>query len=175
MKKKIGWIIIGIIIVVVISVIGLKIYKNVKLQKKVKELNIEYSPILKKYGLNDIEELRESELTNIRAFFLYDVDEAEQYKIINEISKMEDIESVGRITKEQGLEEMKERFKEDAELLEGVEADFFPDGMIIKLKDTGKVLEVSEKIEKIPGIKKVTANRNLCIIKSEIEKELSNI
>ena len=114
----------------------------------------------------------------MQVFFENGLDTEKQYEIIEEISKMKYVESAELYTKEQALEEMKEKFKGNEEILNGYEGEYniFPDSIIVKITDSIKSSEIKGKIEEISGIEKVVSSDNtLNTIKNEIEKKIEKI
>ena len=92
-------------------------------------------------------------LNQLVVFCERDVTESEIVSIGEKINKLDNIESVERVTKAQGLAEMKE--KDDIYKDVSEEDNPLPDKYIITYIDTNKVPELDYQLSQIEGISKV--------------------
>ena len=66
-----------------------------------------------------------------------------------ELRRIDGISSVEMISKEEALQQMKDRFGEDAALLEGYTPEIFPISYVIKIDDLNKSDEVQSKVKSL--------------------------
>lgn len=87
----------------------------------------------------------------IQVFIVEDADSKEVQEIRDIISQIDGVASATIYTKQDALDQMKTKLKENEELLEGYEGDnnIFPDSVIVKLTDLEKSASVQEKINQI--------------------------
>ena len=87
----------------------------------------------------------------IQVFIIKEADSAEVQEIRDMISTIDGVSSATIYTKQDALEQMKIKWKDNKQLLEGYEGDsnIFPDSVIVKLTDLQKSSEVQEKIRQI--------------------------
>lgn len=97
--------------------------------------------------------------TTIEIFMNEDISEDGIEKIRNQIeNQFEDVQ-ITYVSPEENLEKMKERFKENQELLEeyNAENNIFPPSFIIKTKTIQDMEKIEESLENIDGIKKISS------------------
>ena len=93
----------------------------------------------------------------IQAFIKKDATEEEREEVKNQISKIEEINTMDFVSQEQALQSVKERvFQERADLLEGYDVSIFKPSYKITLTDITKTAEVKEKLSQIENIVKIT-------------------
>ncbi|MFO7172071.1 MAG: permease-like cell division protein FtsX [Bacillota bacterium] len=105
-------------------------------------------------NLNLMAQELESQL-EIRAFLRDGVDPAAQQALIEQVQALEGVRSVTFISKEEGLEIMRERLGEQRWILEGLEENPLPDSLQIELADPHQVVAVAEKVAAFPQVEKV--------------------
>lgn len=105
-------------------------------------------------NLNLMAQELESQL-EIRAFLRDGVDPAAQQALIEQVQALEGVRSVTFISKEEGLEIMRERLGEQRWILEGLEENPLPDSLQIELADPHQVVTVAEKVAAFPQVEKV--------------------
>lgn len=86
----------------------------------------------------------------MQVFIIYDADSAEVQAVRDMIISIDGVKSADIYTKQDGLNEMKAKLKND-EVFAAYEGDnnIFPDSVIVKLTDLEKNAEVQEKINQI--------------------------
>jgi cell division transport system permease protein len=102
-------------------------------------------------NVNSLADQLESEV-EIRVFLEINTQDEQVTSIQNQIGSIEEVERVTFVSKEEGLELMKEKFGEDGkQLLEGYEGDENPlnDSFTVKVDDPRNVGSVAAKIEKL--------------------------
>lgn len=73
-----------------------------------------------------------------------------------QIKAMPGVKEVTFISKEQGLEQMKEKFKDQADLLAGYEQDNpLPDKFVVRAEDPQKTSAVADKVKSLPLVDEV--------------------
>ena len=97
--------------------------------------------------------------TTIEIFMNEDISEDGIEKIRNQIENQSEDVQITYVSPEENLEKMKERFKENQELLEGynTENNIFPPSFIIKTKTIQDMEKIEESLENIDGIKKISS------------------
>ena len=97
--------------------------------------------------------------TTIEIFMNEDISEDGIEKIRNQIENQSEDVQITYVSPEENLEKMKERFKENQELLEGYNAEnnIFPPSFIIKTKTIQDMEKIEESLENIDGIKKISS------------------
>lgn len=87
----------------------------------------------------------------MQVFIKKDADNTEVQEIRAVISSIDGVSSATIYTRQDALDEMKARYKDYKEVLEGYEGDsnIFPDSVIVKLTDLEKSAEVQSQIKKI--------------------------
>ena len=96
----------------------------------------------------------------MQVFVEFDLSESDIGNIKSELENMEDINTIERKTPEDALNIMKERYKENEEILKTYEGDanIFTDSFVITLTDLTKSEEVKTKIESLQNVRKVTSS-----------------
>ena len=97
--------------------------------------------------------------TTIEIFMNEDISEEGIENIRNQIENQSEDVQITYVSPEENLEKMKERFKENQELLEGYNAEnnIFPPSFIIKTKTIQDMEKIEESLENIDGIKKISS------------------
>lgn len=110
--------------------------------------------------MNTIEEEQ-----GIQVFIINEATEDEVEDVRYLISTIDGVASAEIFTKQQALDQMKDRLKDNKDLLKGYEGDnnIFADSVVVKLKDLEKSAEVQEQINKIEingqkYVKKITSS-----------------
>ena len=87
----------------------------------------------------------------IQVFIINEATEDEVEEVRYLISTIDGVESATIFTKQQALDQMKERLKDNKDLLSGYEGDnnIFPDSVVVKLNDLEKSASVQEQIDQI--------------------------
>ncbi|MBP3463177.1 MAG: permease-like cell division protein FtsX [Clostridia bacterium] len=87
----------------------------------------------------------------IQVFIVEGADSKEVQEVRDIISQIDGVASATIYTKQDALDQMKTKLKDNEELLEGYEGDnnIFPDSVIVKLTDLEKSASVQEKINQI--------------------------
>lgn len=81
---------------------------------------------------------------------------ADVLSLERQIKALPGVKEVTFIPKEQGLEQMKQRFKDNADLLVGYEQDNpLPDKFIVKAEDPQQTSALADKVENLPLVKEV--------------------
>ena len=87
----------------------------------------------------------------MQVFIIDGADSKEVQEVRDMISSIDGVASATIYTKQDALDEMKVKLKDNQEVLEGYDGDnnIFPDSVIVKLKSLEKSAEVQEKINQI--------------------------
>ncbi len=87
----------------------------------------------------------------MQVFIIDGADSKEVQEVRDMISSIDGVASATIYTKQDALDEMKVKLKDNQEVLEGYDGDnnIFPDSVIVKLKSLEKSAEVQEKISQI--------------------------
>jgi len=101
------------------------------------------------------------------AYCEVDLDGASIAKVEQELLKNEKIESFIKVSKEEYYQNLKKMFKDDADLLKGME-DRMPISYIIKVKDLTQSKEVKTELEKIKGISSVNYSQDIINILTKV-------
>ena len=83
----------------------------------------------------------------LMVFIVKDADETEVQEVRDIISTIDGVSSATIYTKQDALDELKEKWQDKQDLLEGYEGDsnIFPDSVVVKLTDLEKVLRFRNK------------------------------
>ena len=95
----------------------------------------------------------------IQVFINDDATQEQIDEIGNKIRNMAGVGTVEFVSKQQAFEQMKERFGDQQELLDGYD-DIFPASYIVKLSDLTKSQEIQDQISKMDHIKNITSSNN---------------
>ena len=103
--------------------------------------------------------MREVESEQGMQVFMYkDATEEQIQKLEEDLKKIDNVAKVSHVTKEEGLNGIKERFGENAKLLDVyLENNPLGDSFVVQLTDLKKTDEVKANIEKLDNIKEITA------------------
>ena len=94
----------------------------------------------------------------MQVFMYKDATEEQIQKLEDELKSLENVAKVTHVTKEEGLNGIKERFGENAKLLDVyLENNPLGDSFVVQLTDLKKTEEVKTNIEKLENIKEITA------------------
>ncbi len=98
----------------------------------------------------------------IRLFLKMDTTDDQIKAIENEIRGMPEVSEVVFVPREQGLEELKKGFGEEADLFAGLEKENpLPDAFVVKTRIPQETGKVAELIAKIPQVEKVRYARDV--------------
>lgn len=105
-------------------------------------------------------------LNEIAVFVELDATDEDVDRIKSEIESLDNIESVEHVTKEEGLEDLKNEDPEYAYLYEDIDEDNNPltDMFIIKYSDTSKVSSLDYQLRQIEGIRKVNNRQDIAVM-----------
>ena len=97
--------------------------------------------------------------TTIEIFMNKEISEEEIENIRNQIEKQSEDVEITYVSPEEQLEKMKERFKENQDLLAGYNAEnnIFTPSFIIKTKTIQDMEKIEESLETVEGIKKISS------------------
>ena len=94
----------------------------------------------------------------MQVFMYKDATEEQIQKLEDELKSLDNVAKVTHVTKEEGLNGVKERFGEHAKLLDVyLENNPLGDSFVVKLTDLKKTDEVKANIEKLENVKEITA------------------
>ena len=94
----------------------------------------------------------------IQVFINTDATDEEIDKLKHDLEKISEISTIEFVSKEQALEQMKDKFKDKQYLLAGYEKNnIFPASYVVTLHDLSTSGEVQEKIMQLDNIKKITS------------------
>lgn len=112
----------------------------------------------------------------IRLFLKMDTTDEQIKSIENEIRSMPEVAEVTFIPWEQGLEELKKGFGQDADLFDGLEKEkVLPDAFVVKTRIPQETGKVAELIAKIPQVEKVRYARDVVEKLFKITDTIRNI
>ena len=97
--------------------------------------------------------------TTIEIFMSKDISEEQMTNIQNQIKNQTENVEITYVSPEEQLEKMKERFKENQDLLAGYNAEnnIFTPSFIIKTKTIQDMEKIEESLETVEGIKKISS------------------
>ena len=97
--------------------------------------------------------------TTIEIFMNKDISEEQMTNIQNQIKNQTENVEITYVSPEEQLEKMKERFKENQDLLAGYNAEnnIFTPSFIIKTKTIQDMEKIEESLETVEGIKKISS------------------
>ena len=97
--------------------------------------------------------------TTIEIFMNKEISEEEIENIRNQIEKQSEDVEITYVSPEEQLEKMKQRFKDNQELLVGYEGEnnIFSPSFIIKTKTIQDMEKIEESLETVEGIKKISS------------------
>ena len=97
--------------------------------------------------------------TTIEIFMNKEISEEEIENIRNQIEKQSEDVEITYVSPEEQLEKLKERFKENQDLLAGYNAEnnIFTPSFIIKTKTIQDMEKIEESLETVEGIKKISS------------------
>lgn len=97
--------------------------------------------------------------TTIEIFMNKDISEEQMTNIQNQIKNQTENVEITYVSPEKQLEKMKERFKENQDLLAGYNAEnnIFTPSFIIKTKTIQDMEKIEESLETVEGIKKISS------------------
>ena len=85
----------------------------------------------------------------MQVFIIKDANMEEVEEIKGMISNIDGVATTEIFTKQDAFDQMKARFKDHADVIDGYGVDIFPDSIIVKLNDLEKSAEVQEQIKQI--------------------------
>ncbi len=96
--------------------------------------------------MNTVEEAQ-----GLQVYFKVGTEDSVMKSIGEEIKNLDGVNKVEFISKEDGLEQMKETYGENAKTIEGMESDFMPDSYRVTLSDLSLNEQIQEQIKEIVG------------------------
>lgn len=118
-------------------------------------------------SINNIVSETQNKFDEIQVFLKDGIKEEEIENIGNKIKSSDGVKSVKFLTKDEAMQDMKEDWGEEGDLLEGLEENPLPNSYIIQLEDIEYADAVVENIKGVKGIEEVKYYRDI------IEKLLS--
>ena len=99
-----------------------------------------------------------AEEQGIQVFVTDEATEEQIQKLEEEINKIEGVNTIEYVSKEKALNQMKERFAGNEELLDGYEGEnnIFTASYVVTLTDLNLNTQVQEQISKLENVKKIT-------------------
>ena len=85
----------------------------------------------------------------MQVFIIKDANMEEVEEIKGMISNIDGVATTEIFTKQDAFDQMKAKFKDHADVIDGYGVDIFPDSIIVKLNDLEKSAEVQEQIKQI--------------------------
>lgn len=137
-KKVIIFVIVLIVLIVIACVTGIIIKKNNKNEAE-ERIRIKREKIVEYLKAN----------VGIKVYFNKDSSEETISEFIEEIGNVEGIVEIKRISKEEALEELKEKFENNKEIIDEYSAEVLPESIVIKIKDESNYAQIEEQIIKI--------------------------
>jgi len=93
----------------------------------------------------------------MQAFILNDATDEEIEKIGKQIKEIPGVDTITFVSREEAYNQMKDRFKDEEELFEGIEQEIFSPSYIVTVTDLSEYRRVQDSIYEIDHIKKVTS------------------
>ena len=106
--------------------------------------------------------------------FLYNDATQEQIDRIGETIRLIDgVSSIEFVSKDDALNSMKKRFKDDPDVIKGMDGEnnIFPASFIVKIKNQSEYEKVYEQISKLKNIKKISSNEQTTDIMDVIDEK----
>ncbi len=122
------------------------------------------------YNLADVTDLNE-----IEVFLEYDADDATAARVEAEINKLDNVESVTYVSKEDGLKEIAGEFAEYSYLLDDITAEENPlsDCFRIVYADNAKATTLDYDLKQIEGVRKVNSRLDLAATIGSLQSGVS--
>ncbi|HHY91339.1 MAG TPA: ABC transporter permease [Clostridiales bacterium] len=106
-------------------------------------------------NINNLAESAKSQFDSVQVYLRDDLQPDRIEEIGEEIEKIEGIQSIYFLSKEEALERMKEDWGENGYLLEELETNPLPNSYVVKLKAIENAEQVVRQIKKIQGLEEV--------------------
>ena len=95
------------------------------------------------------------QFNTVEVYLLDDTNDSKALKMENSIAAMEEVESVTFISKDQAMEDFKDRFGENSYLLDGLSENPLPNSLRVALSDLEKGEMVAEVCKNMEGVEDV--------------------
>ncbi|TCO73128.1 permease-like cell division protein FtsX [Marinisporobacter balticus] len=106
-------------------------------------------------NVNGLAETAKGQFDSIQVYLEKDLTESQMDNIGNIIKRIDGIDYVDFLSKEQALENMKKSWGENGYLLEGLEKNPLPNSYVIKLKDISDADAVVSRIKGLQGLEEI--------------------
>ena len=112
-------------------------------------------------NINAVAQSAKDQFDSIQAYLLDDLSAEEISIMIEEVKQINGVSSVEYESKSDALEKMKESWKDNAYLLEGLEANPLPSSMIVYLKDIYYSADVVSSLRDLKGVEEVKSYQDI--------------
>ncbi|HHV38170.1 MAG TPA: ABC transporter permease [Tepidimicrobium sp.] len=112
-------------------------------------------------SINNLVVEAKSKFDEIQVFLEDDISTEQLYRIEDTIKESQEVSSIVYQTKDQALEIMKEEWKEDAYLLEGLEENPLPNSFIVRVEDIEYSDLVVERVEGLEGVEDIVYYKDI--------------
>ena len=103
-----------------------------------------------------VEEVEQEQ--GMQVYMVEDATEEEIEKLREELFAIDEINTIEYVSQSEALQELKDRFGENASLLEGYDEEIFPVSYVITLKDLNTSTEVQEKISQLDNVDEIRSS-----------------
>ena len=94
----------------------------------------------------------------MQVYMVEDATEEEIEKLGEELLAIDEINTIEYVSQSEALQELKDRFGENASLLEGYDEGIFPVSYVITLKDLSTSTQVQEKISQLENVDEIRSS-----------------
>lgn len=112
-------------------------------------------------NINAVALSAKTQFDTITVFVKDDQKESDIRDMVDILEKQKGVEEVRYESREEALRNLKQRWKEQAYLLEGLETNPLPRSLIIKLSDIRYALSLSEEVSKMKGVEEVRSYQTI--------------
>ena len=103
-----------------------------------------------------VEEVEQEQ--GMQVYMVEDATDEEIEKLREELFAIDEINTIEYVSQSEALQELKDRFGENASLLEGYDEEIFPVSYVITLKDLNTSTEVQEKISQLDNVDEIRSS-----------------
>lgn len=122
---------------------------------------------------NDFEKKYENISKGMQVFLYNDATQEQIDRIGETIRLIDGVSSIEFVSKDDALNSMKKRFKDDPDVIKGMDGEnnIFPASFIVKIKNQSEYEKVYEQISKLKNIKKISSNEQTTDIMDVIDEK----
>lgn len=112
-------------------------------------------------NMSNLTNTTKDDFDQVEAYVDLKIEQEEVYKVGEKIKKIKGVKSVQYVSKDQALENMKDRLEENEDILDGLEKNPFQNVYTVYLENVEEIDSVAVEVKKVEGIEDVRYHKDI--------------